>query len=734
MTDRLLETLAAIAATAADTVERTDELVHLLRRIGVDVDADDLAGGFPTAAGIAALATSAAELLDGVADGIDPADVTLGAQLAGDIAAVLDDLASADLDFPGAPDVDWGEVAALLPQVLLFDAIEDAAPWMLATLLLLGVVVEQIHEIDGVTYRSAAVDTKGLTDLVARPVDHYRSMFVDGSSVDVARCARVLELLFGGDLVVGRHTPSTEWITTFLGNRLDAPATGDDPRAVTVLRARDVSWPRPVRAIGASVGPARPGNDPEADATALGIRLDGLGSGPVSVPVADGVTLTITADAPSPGLIVATDGTVEAVVAVTGDDVVRVEVSGTRSEGWTLLGRDGATRLSVSGFDLGLAAGGAPLDLSADLAVHGLAVDLGGEDADSFIAQLLGSFAVSVDLAVALSGRGGLVLGGSAQLTVVIPLSLRLGPLELYDLTITVAPEIDGVDLTLATGVGAELGPFSCVVDGIGAVVSARSGAVSLGFEPPHGIGVGVDLGVVSGGGYLDIDVEAGSYDGVIDLEVLGVGVCAVAIIDTKLPDVDGWSMFFALFLDLPSIQLGFGFTLNGVGGVAGINRAIDVDALGSAVRSGSLDTILFPPDPIADAPIIIEEFRSIFPPADGSYVFGPIVKIGWGTPPLIEAELGIIIQLPDPLVIVVLGSLSAVLPQQGSRARRPQPRRRRGDRLRGRDAGDRRQPARLARRRVRPVGRHGAARRVRQRPGIPDVRRRVPSALRPAG
>ena len=136
-----------------------------------------------------------------------------------------------------------------------------------------------------------------------------------------------------------------------------------------------------------------------------------------------------------------------------------------------------------------------------------------------------------------------------------------------------------------------------------------------------------------------------------LDLEVLGVGICAVAIIDTKLPDVDGWSMFFALFLDLPSIQLGFGFTLTGVGGVAGINRTIDVDALGSAVRSGSLDTILFPEDPIADAPIIIEEFRSIFPPADGSYVFGPIVKIGWGTPTLIEAELGIVIQLPDPLV-----------------------------------------------------------------------------------
>ena len=256
-----------------------------------------------------------------------------------------------------------------------------------------------------------------------------------------------------------------------------------------------------------------------------------------------------------------------------------------------------------------------------------------------------------------------------------MPLAITLGPVSVSGLTVNVVAAPGELVIGALTTVEAALGVIGVSIDGLGIAVAIGSG-VEDGFDlgigrlsirpaPPQGIGIGVDLAVVSGGGYLDIDAEAGSYDGVLDLEVLGVGISAVAIIDTKLPDVDGWSMFFALFLDLPSIQLGFGFTLDGVGGVAGINRAIDVEALGSAVRSGSLDTILFPPDPIADAPIIIEEFRSIFPPADGSYVFGPIVKIGWGTPALIEAELGIIIQLPDPLVIVVLGSLSAVLPSK---------------------------------------------------------------------
>ena len=299
-------------------------------------------------------------------------------------------------------------------------------------------------------------------------------------------------------------------------------------------------------------------------------------------------------------------------------------------------------------------------------------------DADGFIGSLLGSGTVEAgfDLAVTWSLANGLAVEGAGGLVIRIPLGMRIGPVEIFDveLAATVGGESgEIVTITAAAALGASIGPISASVDGLGLIASLTSGpdplvrigelGIDIGFKPPNGVGIGVDLDVVSGGGYLYIDAAAGSYAGVLDLEVMGIGISAVAIIDTKLPDVDGWSMFFALFLDLPSIQLGFGFTLTGVGGVAGINRAIDVDTLGSAVRSGSLDTILFPADPIAEAPVIIEEFRAIFPPADGSYVFGPIVRIGWGTPTLIEAQLGVVIQLPDPVVIVVLGSIAAILP-----------------------------------------------------------------------
>ncbi len=38
-------------------------------------------------------------------------------------------------------------------------------------------------------------------------------------------------------------------------------------------------------------------------------------------------------------------------------------------------------------------------------------------------------------------------------------------------------------------------------------------------------------------------------------------------------------------------------------------------------------------------------------------------MRIGWGTPTLVEAEVGVVIALPDPVIIAVLGSVTAILP-----------------------------------------------------------------------
>jgi hypothetical protein len=65
------------------------------------------------------------------------------------------------------------------------------------------------------------------------------------------------------------------------------------------------------------------------------------------------------------------------------------------------------------------------------------------------------------------------------------------------------------------------------------------------------------------------------------------------------------------------------------------------------------------------DAPQVIAELSAIFPPRQDRYVFGPVVRLAWGTPPLIEAELGILLSLPDPVTVGLIGSVTSVLPAE---------------------------------------------------------------------
>ena len=127
-----------------------------------------------------------------------------------------------------------------------------------------------------------------------------------------------------------------------------------------------------------------------------------------------------------------------------------------------------------------------------------------------------------------------------------------------------------------------------------------------------------------------------------MQLAVFSISVTAIALIDTKLPGgAKGFSFLVIITGEFPPIQLSFGFTLNGLGGIFGIERTLVIDALRDAVLHHSLDHILFAKDPIAHANEIISDLRAIFPPAQDEFVFGPMAKLGWGTPTLVDAELG---------------------------------------------------------------------------------------------
>jgi hypothetical protein len=59
-----------------------------------------------------------------------------------------------------------------------------------------------------------------------------------------------------------------------------------------------------------------------------------------------------------------------------------------------------------------------------------------------------------------------------------------------------------------------------------------------------------------------------------------------------------------------------------------GIHRSIDKDVFLEGVRTGLLDSVMFPDDPIATAPKILSDIQAAFPTAPGSFVVGAMLQM----------------------------------------------------------------------------------------------------------
>jgi hypothetical protein len=306
-------------------------------------------------------------------------------------------------------------------------------------------------------------------------------------------------------------------------------------------------------------------------------------------------------------------------------------------------------------------------------AVTGGKLRVGSSNADGFVSSLISGLDLEADfdLQAGWAGDRGIYVGGNAGIATTIGVHVSVGPFTLDSVHLELTAGGSGLDLETSVSGSGTLGPISASVDRIGAITKLGFSPGNLGpaqldvaFKAPTGLGIVVDAAVLTGGGYISFDPDKGQYSGVLELSLLGISIKAIAVLDTKLPDgSSGFSFLIILTFDLPPVQLGFGFTLNAVGGLAGINRTMVLDALRDALRAHHLDSILFPPDPVRDAPQIISDIRTIFPPAEGRYVFGPMLEVGWGTPTLISLEVGVILEVPDPVRIALLGRLHMALP-----------------------------------------------------------------------
>ncbi len=68
-------------------------------------------------------------------------------------------------------------------------------------------------------------------------------------------------------------------------------------------------------------------------------------------------------------------------------------------------------------------------------------------------------------------------------------------------------------------------------------------------------------------------------------------------------------------------------------------STAASVDELRRSLGTNVYDDILFPADPVKDAPRIIGRLRTVFPVEPSGLVVGPTVEINWGTPAIVKGR-----------------------------------------------------------------------------------------------
>jgi hypothetical protein len=341
-----------------------------------------------------------------------------------------------------------------------------------------------------------------------------------------------------------------------------------------------------------------------------------------------------------------------------------------------LVGSSGGSRLSVQGLGISWFAKttSGKLDLGFEGQIQTIRLVIGGGDGDGFIQTILSGLNVQAEaqLGLGMSLLSGFVVTGGGKLAIELSVHIDLGPVAIQALQLALGPAADQFQLAAGVNLSASLGPLDASVEGIGlqAALQFKHGnlgpaQLDISFLPPKGIGLSVDAGVVQGGGFLYIDSDRGEYAGALQLEIADfLSVAAIGLISTKMPDgTSGFSLLIVLTADFGAgIQLSFGFTLLAVGGLLGLNRAVLFQPLLDGIRTNSVQSIMFPQDVIANAPRIISDLRAIFPPQQGTFLIGPMAKIGWGEPALISLSLGVIIEIP-PGDAAILGILRTALP-----------------------------------------------------------------------
>lgn len=339
--------------------------------------------------------------------------------------------------------------------------------------------------------------------------------------------------------------------------------------------------------------------------------------------------------------------------------------------------------LEIGGFAVGVEVGADHVGGRITARRGRVVVNLG--QGDGFLSNLPAvGIEVPFDLGLIADTKEGIRFDGGTGLVVNIPVAATIGgvfTIQYLQLELAVG---EVIQLDARGGFSLKLGPFSASVDQIGVGVdltelAAGKGAEAVRFLPPRGVGLRIDASVVKGGGYVFFDPDHGEYAGALELTIAGtISIKAIALITTKRPDgSEGWSFLLMIFGQF-SVHIAYGIFLTGVGGMIGLHHRVDTDALIGGMKTGALDDVLFPDNPVADAPRIIQRYKQLFPIQENSLVLGPMLELSYSNPPIVSVRLGLVFELSNALggdkplalsKVVLIGQLLAQLPPKATGA-----------------------------------------------------------------
>jgi hypothetical protein len=579
----------------------------------------------------------------------------------------------------------WQPFAGELFQVLVIRMIDEARPGLAALLALVGVIDESDvpDAPPRLAHRRQALDFGNLVAFLANPLDHMRDQFGWGGGRALnqdrvlTRLGRLVSLL--GPASVGR--PQADVTTPYWA--ASAPALPALRQLVgTLFQAYDVdSGDFAQVTMSALPIPAR--NTDTGDPVGLSLQLAASGGGTITESIDLGpFALVLSGGLQAHGALTVElrpDG-IDARIQGTGA-TVQSALALRRDKPLVLIGAPQGMRVEIGTMELGVGVAlsdGGDVEFSAGLDAQKLAFVIQASSADSFLGHFLGTDpqSVSLDLNITWSSKTGIRLAAAGGFRFLISAHLDLVFLRIETILIelTAATGTD-IALNLAVDVVLTLGPVVATVSRVGARVLATPkpagspgtlGPLDLGFgfKPPDGAGLLIDASVVKGGGYALFDYAAGQYAGILQITIQDyLAITAIGLIATKMPDgSQGFSLLVILTAAFPPIQLGYGITLNGVGGIFGFNRTMALEVLRAGARTGILDSILFPPDPLANVPKVLSDVQSVFPIARDRFVIGLMARLAWASQ-LVIVDLGVVIEVPAPIAIALLGRVSIALP-----------------------------------------------------------------------